>query len=266
LNIVDVGVDEKSNRTPKFHKTVEPEEIQEKTQLAFPHTVHCLGSGDIMISCMGDPKGNGVGAFLVLDEDFNVKGRWENDNKGAPMGYDFWYQPRHNVMISSEFGVPKYWRKGFNPQDVTDGYYGSHLHVWDWTTHELTQTIDLGEDGLVPLEIRFLHNPDKAEGFVGACLSSNVIRFFKEGDQWKTQKVIDVPSKEVEGWALPNMPGLITDIIISLNDRFLYLSNWIQGDIRQYDITDTSNPKLVGQLFLGGSMLVMTFGINLVIM
>ena len=45
---------------------------------------------------------------------------------------------------------------------------------------KLVQTIDLGNEGLVPLELRFLHNPDTTEGFVGATLSSNVIRFFKK--------------------------------------------------------------------------------------
>ena len=42
--------------------------------------------------------------------------------------------------------------------------------------------------------------------------------------------------------------GLITDILLSLDDRFLYFSNWLHGDIRQYDITDRENPKLVGQV------------------
>ena len=65
---------------------------------------------------------------------------------------------------------------------------------------------------------------------------------------WKADKVIDVPSKKVEGWALPEMPGLITDIILSLDDRFCYFSNWLHGDIRQYDISDRANPKLVGQV------------------
>lgn len=41
--------------------------------------------------------------------------------------------------------------------------------------------------------------------------------------------------------------GLITDIVISLDDKYLYFSNWLHGDIRQYDISDTKNPKLVGQ-------------------
>ena len=42
--------------------------------------------------------------------------------------------------------------------------------------------------------------------------------------------------------------GLITDILLSLDDRFLYFSNWLHGDIRQYDITDRENLKLVGQV------------------
>lgn len=54
---------------------------------------------------------------------------------------------------------------------------------------------------------------------------------------------------------LPEMPSLITDILISLDDRFLYFSNWLHGDVRQYDITDRKNPRLVGQVFLGGSLI-----------
>ena len=42
--------------------------------------------------------------------------------------------------------------------------------------------------------------------------------------------------------------GLITDLLMSLDDKYLYFSNWLHGDVRQYDITDTANPKLVGQV------------------
>jgi hypothetical protein len=48
---------------------------------------------------------------------------------------------------------------------------------------------------------------------------------------------------------------MMTDILLSLDDKYLYLSNWLHGDVRQYDITDRRKPKLVGQLFLGGSIL-----------
>ena len=42
------------------------------------------------------------------------------------------------------------------------------------------QDIDLGtSEGMMLLELRFLHNPDEAQGYVGVTLSSNVFRFFK---------------------------------------------------------------------------------------
>ena len=63
--------------------------------------------------------------------------------------------------------------------------------------------------------------------------------------------MIDVPSVEVEGWPIP-MPSLITDLLISMDDRYLYFANWLHGDIRQYDISDPSHPKLVGQVWCGG--------------
>jgi len=253
FNIVDIGLDEAQNRNPTFHKLVSGKEIAEKTGLAYPHSVHCLGSGEIMTSCMGDPQSNAQGGFLLLDENFNIKGRWED--KPLEFGYDYWYQPRHNVMISSEFGAPKCFVKGFNPQHVAEGHYGRKLHVWDWKERKVIQHLDLGDEGHIPLEIRFLHNPEKAEGYVGVALSSTVFRFSKDAlGTWKAEKVITVPPKEVEGWALPSMPALITDIILSLDDRFLYFSNWLHGDIRQYDISDTANPRLVGQIFLGGSI------------
>ena len=48
------------------------------------------------------------------------------------------------------------------------------------------------------------------------------------------------------------MPGLITDFLISLDDRFLYFVNWLHGDVRQYNIEDPKNPKLTGQVWTGG--------------
>ncbi|XP_029648147.1 methanethiol oxidase [Octopus sinensis] len=217
-----------------------------------PHTSHCLGSGMVMISCMGDAVGNHKGSFILLDEDFNIVRRWENQK--CEFGYDFWYQPFHNVMISTEWGSPKCWRKNFDIADV-EKEYGRSLNVYNWTTRDLEQVIDLGQDGLIPLEIRFRHDPESPEGFVGCCLGSSVYRIFKAQNKWAAEKVIQVPPKTVENWILPNMPGLITDIIVSLDDRFLYFSNWLHGDVRQYDITNGKKPILVGQLFLGGSIL-----------
>jgi selenium-binding protein 1 len=63
--------------------------------------------------------------------------------------------------------------------------------------------------------------------------------------------VIDIPSVELEGWPMP-VPSLITDFLLSMDDRYLYLSNWFHGDIRQYDSSDPSHPRLTGQVECGG--------------
>merc|ERR1712200_215546 len=89
--------------------------------------------------------------------------------------------------ISTEWGHPRSFFQGLNMEHVEGGHYGTHLNVYDWTTRKLLQKIDLGMEGVMPLEI-----------------------------------------------------------------RFLYFSNWLHGDVRQYDITDTRNPKLTGQIFFGG--------------
>ena len=38
------------------------------------------------------------------------------------------------------------------------------------------------------------------------------------------------------------------DLIISMDDRYLYISNWLHGDIRQYELSKTCKPRLVGQV------------------
>jgi selenium-binding protein 1 len=247
LYVIDTG----DARAPKLHKVIEAEEITAKTNLSSPHTVHCLADGQIMISMLGDGDKNGPGGFLLLDEDFNVVGRWEHKADGLVYNYDFWYQPRHNVMISSEFAAPKTYEPGFNLEDVAADRYGHRLQFWDWQTHELIQSIDLGQDGLVPLEIRFHHHPDSAHAFVGAALSSTMWHCHKGNGAWQADKVISVPSIEVTGVPFP-VPGLITDLVLSMDDRFLYFSNWLHGDLRQYDVSDPAHPILTGQLWLGG--------------
>jgi selenium-binding protein 1 len=243
-------VDTLDPRAPKMHKVIEPDEVK-KAKLSAPHTVHCLADGTMMISMLGDEKGDGPGGFLKLNDKFEVAGRWESSVKGMHYNYDFWYQPRHNVMVSSEWGVPKTFRPGFKVDDVKAGKYGQRLHFWNWKKREIEQTIDLGDQGLIPLEVRFHHDPASTHGFVGAALSSTIWHWHKAGDQWKAEKIIEVPAEKVAGVDFP-VPGLITDIVLSLDDRWLYFSDWLHGDLRQYDVSDPSRPKLTGQIWLGG--------------
>jgi methanethiol oxidase len=244
-------VDTEDQRAPRLHKVIEPDEIKAKTHLSAPHSVHCLADGHVMISMLGDAEGNAPGGFVLLDEDFNITGRWEKAVDGMAFNYDFWYQPRHNVMVSSEFGAPNTYVPGFNLDDVAAGRYGRRIHFWDWQERHIVKSVDLGDEGLIPLEVRFQHNPDSTHGYVAAALSSTLWHWNKPNGQWKVEKSLGIPPIEVEGWPFP-VPSLITDFLISMDDRYLYLSNWLHGDIRQYDLSDPAQPKLTGQVWCGG--------------
>jgi selenium-binding protein 1 len=244
-------VDTADPKAPRLHKTIDGEVVKKRANLSAGHTVHCLADGTIMISMLGDAAGNGPGGFLLLDPNFDVIGRWEKDAGGMKFNYDFWYQPRHNVMVSSEWAAPKTYGGGFDPKDVEAGKYGSRLHFWDWKNRTVAQTIDLGGDGKIPLEVRFAHNPDSPHGFVGAALSSTVWYWNKKGDAWKADQVLAIPPIKVEGVPF-DVPALITDSILSMDDRSYYFSNWLHGDVRQYDVSDPAKPKLAGQVWIGG--------------
>ena len=248
LNVAD------DPRRPRMEKVIEPEELVEKTGYTRPHTVHCMPGDNVVVSMLGDREGAGAGGFAVLDaRTFELKGRWENGGGQPSLNYDFWYQPRKNVLVSSEFGEPNAYEHGFEIEDVAAGRYGQRLHFWDLAKRRLEQTIDLGQEGLIPLEVRWLHDPEAEGGFVGAALSSNIFRWHRPNGSWAAEQVISVENVELEGWPLPGgVPGLITDLLVSMDDRFLYFTNWLHGDLRQYDVSDPAKPRLTGQLWLGG--------------
>ncbi len=247
INVIDTS----DPKNPTLHKVISGDDIKAKTNLSAPHTVHCLGA-DIIVSMLGDSDGNAPGGFLHLDEDLEIVGRWENDISGMNYNYDFWYQPRHNMMLSSEWAAPNTFMPGFDLEDVAAGKYGQSVHFWDFEAKKIVKSVDLGDEGMIPLEVRGLHDPTSNEGYFAATLSSNVFHWWKDDKgECQLEKVIDVPTVDVESFPVP-MPSLITDILVSMDDRYLYFANWLHGDLRQYDITDRSNPKMTGQIWLGG--------------
>jgi selenium-binding protein 1 len=48
------------------------------------------------------------------------------------------------------------------------------------------------------------------------------------------------------------VPPLATDLNLSLDDKFLYVSCWGTGELRQYDVSDPFNPRQIGSVHLGG--------------
>jgi methanethiol oxidase len=146
--------------------------------------------------------------------------------------------------------------------------YGHQLHVWDLRRRRHLQALDLGEEYQMVLELRPAHDPAKTYGFVGVVvsltdLSASIWLWHREENgengRWSVQKVIDIPAEPADPDQLPPalkdfgaVPPLITDINLSLDDKFLYVSCWGTGEMRQYDVSDPFNPRQTGSVHLGG--------------
>jgi methanethiol oxidase len=258
-------IDTKPDPTkPRIVKVIEPGELHERTGYSRPHTIHC-GPDGIYVSALGNPDGDGPGGVFVMDHDsFEPLGRWEVERGPQRLAYDFWWNLGHDVMVTSEWGTPNMVEGGLDPEILMGSGYGRRLHVWDLRKRRHVQALDVGEQHQMVLEIRPAHDPSRTYGFVGvvvnlADLSASVWLWYRSNGGWDIRKVIEVPAEPADPDQLPPalkdfaaVPPLISDINLSLDDRFLYVSCWGTGELRRYDVSDPFDPKHTGSVRLGG--------------
>jgi selenium-binding protein 1 len=178
--------------------------------------------------------------------------------------YDFWWHLGFDTMITSEWGTPKMIENGLQPELLLGSKYGHQMHVWDLRRRRHIQALDLGEEQQMVLELRPAHNPAKAYGFVGVVvslkdLSASIWLWQRDNGAWGVKKVIEIPAEPADPAQLPPLlkdfkavPPLVTDINLSLDDRFLYVSCWGTGEMLQYDVSDPASPKKTGSVRIGG--------------
>ena len=269
IHVIDVKDNPES---PKLSKVIEPGELAARAGYSRPHTIHC-GAEGVYISALGNGGGKGKaigedgpgGVFLLDHYDFNVLGRWEVERGPQFLAYDFWWHLGFDSMITSEWGTPSMIEDGVNPELLLGGKYGHALHVWDLRRRRHKQTLDLGAQHQMALELRPAHDPTRAWGFAGVVvstedLSASIWLWRRESNgEWTAKKVITIPAEAAEPEQLPPLlqgfkavPPIITDLNLSLDDKFLYVSCWATGEMRQYDVSNPDEPKMTGSVKLGG--------------
>lgn len=262
IHILDTKADP---RQPKLVKVIESADLARRAGYSRPHTLHC-GPEGIYASALGSPSGEGPGGIFLMDhDDFSVLGQWEMDRGPQHLAYDFAWHLGHDTQITSEWGTPNMIENGVVPELLLGGKYGHALHVWDLRRRRNVQTIDLGAEHQMVLELRQARDPTKTYGFVGVVistkdLSASVFLWHREKNgKYAVRKVIEIPAEPAEPDQLPPLlkgfkavPPLVTDINLSLDDRFLYVSCWGTGELRQYDVSDPFAPKHVGSVHIGG--------------
>lgn len=261
IHILDIKPDP---RQPRLVKVIEPAEVVDKAGYTRPHTVHC-GPEGIYVAALGNAEGEAPGGVFMMDhETFEVRGRWEIDRGPQQLAYDVWWHLGHDTLVTSEWGTPRTVEDGLIPEMLLQSQYGRKLHFWDLHKRKHLQEIDFGEEYQLVFELRPAHDPTRAYGFVNAVislkdLSSSIWVWYRDGNQWAIKKVIEIPAEAANPDDLPPVlkgfqavPPLVTDIDLSMDDRFLYVSCWGTGDLRQYDVSDPFDPKLTGTVRIGG--------------
>jgi selenium-binding protein 1 len=81
----------------------------------------------------------------------------------------------------------------------------------------------------------------------------------KDGDSWAVTEAVRIPAEPADPELLPPalqpfgaVPPLISDIDLSVDDRWLYVSCWGTGELKQYDVSDPFHPRETGSVHLGG--------------
>jgi selenium-binding protein 1 len=261
IHVIDTKPDP---RQPKVVRTITADEVAKQAGYSRPHTVHC-GPEGIYVSALGSPKGDGPGGIFLLDHfNFDVIGPWETDRGDQYLHYDFWWHLLHDTLLSSEWGTPRMIEDGVQPDLLLNSEYGHRLHVWNLRTRKIVESLDLGKENQMVLEMRPAHDPAKTYGFVGVVisvkdLSASVWLWHRPNGKWAVQKVIEIPAEPADPDLLPPalkpfkaVPPLVTDIDLSVDDRFLYVSCFGTGEMQQYDVSDPFHPKLTGSVHIGG--------------
>ena len=252
-------------RNPVLTHTIEAAELAAKAGYSRPHTVHC-GPDGIFMSALGGAGGDeGPGGVALIDHDtFEVIGPWELDRGSQFFSYDVWWHLQYDTVLTSEWASPSMIENGLNPEDLLGRKFGHHVNFWSMSERKLTQRVDLGDQHQMVLELRPAHNPSKAFGFVGVVisvedLSASVWLWHRDGPVWAVDKVITIPAQPAEADDLPPalkpfgaVPPLVTDIDLSVDDRWLYVSCWGTGELKQYDVSDPFHPRETASVRLGG--------------
>jgi selenium-binding protein 1 len=261
MHILDTKPDP---RKPSIARVIEPEEVADRAGYTRPHTIHC-GPDGIYVAALGNAQGQAPGGIFLMDhESFDILGRWEIDRGPQQLAYDAWWHLGHDTLVTSEWGTPDTFENGLVPEILLGAKYGRRLHFWNLHTRKHQQTIDFGDKYQLVFELRPAHDPTKAYGFVNCVLSledlsSSIWVWHRDGDKWGVTKVIDIPAEPADADQLPPMlqgfkavPPLVTDIDLSMDDKFLYVSCWGTGDLLQYNVAEPLRPKLTGKVRIGG--------------
>jgi selenium-binding protein 1 len=214
------------------------DELAAESGYITPHSVIATRSGRAIITMIGagtdttEPGGiveidDRTGAF---ERHFGPGPVRDPGDLGPKYMYDFDALAEANRGISTTFGPPALCGGGIDPTCL-----GGEVSVWNLRRQRVIQVADLGASSGA-LEVRFIEQDGVRRAFINTPGTSAVwLADDDDGDGvYEFQQVLGPE----DGLVLP------ADMLLSYDNKHMYLTNWFGNTVQQFDITDPFNPVL----------------------
>ena len=233
IHVFEIGRDRKS-----MQLTAVNDQLATRSGYIIPHSVIATSHGRAMVTMIGAGTANTQPGGIVEISDRT--GAYESTFGPGPVRgagdlgptymYDFDALPSANRGISTTFGPPALCGGGIEPTCL-----GDEVAVWDLRQQKVIQVANLGAHSGA-LEVRFLEGHGARRAFINTPGSSAV--WLAEDDDRDGTYAFHQILGPADGLVLP------VDMLVSYDERFMYLTNWFGNTVQQFDITDPFHPVL----------------------
>jgi selenium-binding protein 1 len=223
------------------------EDFVEKTGgVIGPHTFYAL-PGRVLISGLSNAKDNGGATALV---EYSSYGRYVRTiwmPEGAEYGYDVRVNANLNRMLTSSFtGRTNYMRSLPELLQDTEAMkrFGNTMVVWDFHARTPLQTLEVPG---APLEIRWALQPRHYYAFTATALTSKLWGVFRKRDgTFEAVELADIGD--------PSKAPLPVDISLSSDDRFLFVTTFLEGKVRVFDVSEPRKARVAYERQIGSQV------------
>jgi selenium-binding protein 1 len=221
---------------PKLVRTIDTF-VKDTGGVAGPHTFFAL-PGRMLIAALSNAKDKGGRTALV---EYNNNGKYIQTlwlPKDAEYGYDVRVQPRLNRMLTSSFTGWNNYMMDFgkmlaDPEAMKR--FGKTMVLWDFHARKPIQTFEVPG---APLEIRWALQPRHNYAFTSTALTSKLWLVSQQPDgTFAAKAVADIGD--------PTKTPLPVDLSLSADDRWLFVTTFMDGTVHVFDVADPEHPKEV---------------------
>ena len=227
---------------PKLVRTID-DFVAKSGGAVGPHTFYAL-PGRMLISALSNATDGGGRTALV---EYSTQGEYVRTiwmPEGAEYGYDLRVNADLNRMLTSSFtGKNNYMRPLGDLMKDAEAMkrFGNTMVVWDYHTRKPLQTLAVPG---APLEIRWALQPRHYYAFTAAALTGKLWGVFKKDDG-------TFEAAELGPIGDPKSPPLPVDMSLAADDRFLFVSSFMDGTVRVFDVSDPRKPVLAHEQKIG---------------